>query len=160
MTTRSDQIRMLVELTKLTALDEGSPQAFKVRAYENAIAGIEGHHGELSGLTKVELTEIKGVGNSTADKILELEATGKVAKLETLREMYPPAFVALTKIPGLGPKTLKMLRSQLGIEDIESLKEAVDAEQLQELPGLGEKSEQKIARAIDRLGLHGKDRRT
>ena len=160
MTTRSDQIRMLVELTKLTALDEGSPQAFKVRAYENAIAGIEGHHGELSGLTKAELTEIKGVGNSTADKILELEATGKVAKLETLREMYPPAFVALTKIPGLGPKTLKMLRSQLGIEDIESLKEAVDDEQLRELPGLGEKSEQKIARAIDRLGLHGKDRRT
>ena len=160
MTTRSDQIRMLVELTKLTALDEGSPQAFKVRAYENAIAGIEGHHGELSGLTKAELTEIKGVGSSTADKILELEATGTVAKLETLREMYPPAFVALTKIPGLGPKTLKMLRSQLGIEDIESLKEAVDAEQLRELPGLGEKSEQKIARAIDRLGLHGKDRRT
>ncbi len=160
MTTRSDQIRMLVELTKLTALDEGSPQAFKVRAYENAIAGIEGHHGELSGLTKAELTEIKGVGNSTADKILELETTGKVDKLETLREMYPPAFVALTKIPGLGPKTLKMLRSQLGIEDIESLKEAVDAEQLRELPGLGEKSEQKIARAIDRLGLHGKDRRT
>lgn len=160
MTTRSDQIRMLVELTKLTALDEGSPQAFKVRAYENAIAGIEGHHGELSGLTKAELTEIKGVGSSTADKILELEATGTVAKLETLREMYPPAFVALTKIPGLGPKTLKMLRSQLGIEDIGSLKEAVDAEQLRELPGLGEKSEQKIARGIDRLGLHGKDRRT
>ena len=160
MTTRSDQIRMLVELTKLTALDEGSPQAFKVRAYENAIAGIEGHHGELSGLTKAELTEIKGVGSSTADKILELEATGTVAKLEILREMYPPAFVALTKIPGLGPKTLKMLRSQLGIEDIGSLKEAVDAEQLRELPGLGEKSEQKIARAIDRLGLHGKDRRT
>jgi DNA polymerase (family 10) len=151
---------MLVELTKLTALDEGSPQAFKVRAYENAIAGIEGHHGELSGLTKAELTEIKGVGNSTADKILELEATGKVAKLETLRDEYPPAFVALTKIPGLGPKTLKMLRSRLGIEDIESLQEAVDAEQLRELPGLGEKSEQKIAKAIDRLGLHGKDRRT
>ena len=160
MTTRSDLIRMLVELTKLTALDEGSPQAFKVRAYENAIAGIEGHHGELSGLTKAELTEIKGVGNSTADKILELEATGKVARLETLREKYPPAFVALTKIPGLGPKTLKMLRSRLGIEDIESLQEAVDAEQLRELPGLGEKSEQKIAKAIDRLGLHGKDRRT
>jgi DNA polymerase (family 10) len=160
MTTRSDLIRMLAELAKLTALDEGSPQAFKVRAYENAIAGIESHPGELSGLTKAELTEIKGVGNSTADKILEMEATGEVAKLETLREMYPPPFVALTKIPGLGPKTLKMLRSQLGIEDIEGLKAAVDAERLRELPGLGEKSEQKIARAIDRLGLHGKDRRT
>jgi DNA polymerase (family 10) len=160
MASRSDQIRMLVELAKLTALDEGSPQAFKVRAYENAIAGIDSFPGELSGLSKAELTDIKGVGNSTADKMLALEAKGTVDKLEALREKYPPAFVELTKIPGLGPKTLKMLRSQLGIENIEDLKQALAAEQLRELPGLGEKSEEKIAKAIDRLGLHGKDRRT
>jgi hypothetical protein len=59
MTTRSDAIRMLVELAKLTALEEGSPQAFKVRAYENAVAGIEAHAGEIDVLTKTELTKIK-----------------------------------------------------------------------------------------------------
>ena len=151
---------MLAELAKLTALEEGSPQAFKVRAYENAMAGIEGHPGDIDGLTKSELVEIKGVGGSTADKILELAETGVVAKLESLREKYPPKFVELTKIPGLGPKTLKMLRSELGIEDLEGLKEAIAAERLRDLPGLGEKSETKIATAIERLGLHGKDRRT
>ena len=160
MASRSDHMRMLAELVKLTALDEGSPQAFKVRAYENAIAGIEGHDGELAGSTKAELTKIKGVGNSTADKILELERTGKVAKLELLREKYPPPFVELTKIPGVGPKTLKMMRSQLGVEDIEGLKEAISSQRLRDLPGMGEKSEEKIARSIERLGLHGKDRRT
>ncbi|MGD2044239.1 MAG: helix-hairpin-helix domain-containing protein, partial [Acidimicrobiia bacterium] len=160
MTTRSDAIRMLVELAKLTALDEGSPQAFKVRAYENAIAGIDAHPGDIEGLSKAELVKIKGVGSSTADKILELGATGKVAKLEGLRERFPPAFVELTKIPGLGPKTLKMVRAELGVEDIESLQKAIDNEQLRELPGLGEKSEEKIKKAIERLGLHGKDRRT
>lgn len=157
---RSDVIRMLAELAKLTALDEGSPQAFKVRAYENAIAGIEAHPGDIEGLTKSELTEIKGVGSSTADKIIELTETGSVAKLESLREKYPPGFVELTKIPGLGPKTLKMLRSQLGVEDLDGLEEAIAAERLRDLPGLGEKSEAKIASAIERLGLHGKDRRT
>lgn len=151
---------MLVELAKLTSLDEGSPQAFKVRAYENAVAGIEAHPGEIEGLGKSELTKIKGVGGATADKILELGATGSVDKLERLRSEYPPAFVQLTKIPGLGPKTLKMIRAELGVEDIEGLKAAVDAEQLRELPGMGEKSEAKIKSAIDRLGLHGKDRRT
>lgn len=151
---------MLAELAKLTALDEGSPQAFKVRAYENAIAGIEAFPGELEDLTKKELTEIKGVGSSTADKMLEYSSTGKVAKLETLREKYPPAFVELTKIPGLGPKTLKSLRAQLGVENLDDLKSAVEGQRLRELPGLGEKSEEKIARAIERLGLHGKDRRT
>ena len=160
MTTRSEAIRMLAELAKLTALDEGSPQAFKVRAYENAIAGIEAHQGEIEGLSKAELTKIKGVGGSTADKILELGETGTVAKLESLREEYPPKFVELTKIPGLGPKTLKNIRAELGVEDIEGLKEAIETERLRELPGLGEKSEEKIGKAIERLGLHGKDRRT
>jgi DNA polymerase (family 10) len=160
MTTRSEAIRMLAELAKLTALDEGSPQAFKVRAYENAVAGIEAHQAEIDGLSKSELTEIKGVGGSTADKIIELRDTGKVAKLETLREAYPPKFVELTKIPGLGPKTLKMIRTQLGVEDLEGLEAALEAESLRDLPGLGEKSEEKIKKAIERLGLHGKDRRT
>lgn len=151
---------MLAELARLTALDEGSPQSFKARAYENAMAGIEAHPGDIEGLGKGELTKIKGVGGSTADKIIELGETGKVSKLEALRELYPPPFVELTKIPGLGPKTLMMLRTQLGVEDLESLKAAIDSQRLRELPGLGEKSEEKIARAIDRLGLHGKDRRT
>lgn len=160
MPTRSDLIRTLAELAKLTALDEGSPQAFKVRAYENAMSGLDAHPEEPFGMSKTELTKIKGVGKSTADKILEFEKTGKMAKLEDLRVKYPPAFVELTKIPGLGPKTLLALRSQLGIENIDGLKKAVANQELRELPGLGEKSEEKIAKAIDRLGLHGKDRRT
>jgi DNA polymerase (family 10) len=160
MITRSEAIRMLAELAKLTALDEGSPQAFKVRAYENALAGIEAHQSEIDGLSKTELTKIKGVGGSTADKLIELRETGKVAKLEALRATYPPPFVELTKIPGLGPKTLMMIRSQLGVEDLEGLKAAIEGERLRDLPGLGEKSEEKIKKAIERLGLHGKDRRT
>ncbi len=135
---------MLAELARLTTLDEGSPQAFKVRAYENAIAGIEAYPGEIDGLAKSELMQIKGVGGATADKILELGATGKVAKLESLREEYPPAFVELTKIPGLGPKTLKMIRTQLGVEDLQGLQAAVDQELLRDLPGMGEKSEANI----------------
>ncbi len=160
MTTTPEAIRMLVELAKLTALEEGSPQAFKVRAYENAVAGIEAHRGDIDGLSKAELTKIKGVGAATADKILELGETGTVAKLDGLRTKYPPAFVELTKIPGLGPKTLKMIRAELGVEDVEGLKQAIEAERLRDLPGLGEKSEEKIKKAIERLGLHGKDRRT
>jgi DNA polymerase (family 10) len=160
MATRLEVLRMLAELAKLTEIDEGSSQAFRVRAYENAFHGIEGHQGELSGLDKKQLTEIKGVGGSTADKILEFMATGKVAKLVALRERYPPSFVELTKIPGLGPKTLKMIRAELGVQDLEGLQRAIAAEQLRELPGLGKTSEEKIAKSIERLGLHGKDRRT
>lgn len=160
MVTRSDILRTLAELARLTALDEGSPQAFRVRAYESAINGLDGYKGDVVAAGKHELVAIKGVGGSTADKIIEFVTTGKIDKLEGLREKYPPGFVELTKIPGLGPKTLKTIRSELGVENLDDLKEAIANEQLRDLPGLGRISEEKIRTAIERLGLHGKDKRT
>lgn len=151
---------MLAELARLTALDEESLQSFKVRAYENAVHGIEGHPAPVAGLSQSELVEIKGVGGSIAAKIREYVDTGRVAKLEELVAKYPSGFVELLKVPGLGPKTLKTLRAEIGVEDLESLKAAVERQALREVPGLGRISEEKIARAIERLGLHGKDRRT
>ena len=160
MTTTADVLAMLNELATLTTLHEESPQSFKVRAYENAKLGIEGHGADITELSITELTKIKGVGKSTASKIREYIDNGSVEKLESLREMYPPAFVELSKIPGLGPKTLKLVRTELGVEDVEGLKAAIASEQLRTLPRMGATSEAKIAKAIERLGLTGKDRRT
>ncbi len=160
MTTTRDVLAMLGELITLSALDEGSPQSFKVRAYEKAKLSLEADGRDLTALTAVELVKVDGVGKATASKIREFIDTGSVEKLEKLRAGYPPAFVELSRIPGLGPKTLKLVRSELGIENVEQLKEAIEAEKLRELPGLGATSEAKIAKAIDRLGLTGKDRRT
>lgn len=160
MATTRDVLEMLSELARLTTLEEGSPQSFKVRAYENARAAIEASGRDVTQMSKAELMSIKGVGGATADKILEFVATGKVDKLERLQAAYPPAFVELTRIPGLGPKTLALIRSELGVEDLDGLKQAIADQRLRTLPGLGKTSEEKIARAIERLGLHGKDRRT
>ncbi len=160
MASNADVLAMLNELITLTTLKEESSQSFKVRAYENAKLGIEAHGHDITGLTATELTKIKGVGKSTAAKIREYVEGGKVEKLEKLRVEYPPEFVKLSKIPGLGPKTLKLLRSKLGVEDVEGLRAAIADQKLRELPRMGEASEAKIAKAIDRLGLTGKDTRT
>ncbi|HJQ95935.1 MAG TPA: DNA polymerase/3'-5' exonuclease PolX [Acidimicrobiia bacterium] len=151
---------MLAEMARLITIDEGSSQAFKVRAYENAIHGIEGYPGNVAELDAKAMSEIKGVGASIAARIVEFVDTGSVKKLDELRDTYPVEFVELLKIPGLGPKTLKMLRSELGIQNLADLKGALEQEALRALPGMGKTSEEKIARSIERLGLHGKDRRT
>ena len=83
-----------------------------------------------------------------------------MAKLDDLRARYPAQFVELSRIPGLGPKSLKLIRSELGVENLEDLKRALDNQQIRDLPRMGATSEAKIAKAIDRLGLTGKDRRT
>ena len=160
MTTKREVMAMLSELITLTALDEGSPQSFKVRAYEKASLGLESDGRDITGLTLSELVGISGVGKATASKVLEFVESGTVEKLETLRGKYPPEFDELSRIPGLGPKTLKLVRSELGIENVDQLAEAIAAEKLRTLPGLGATSEAKIAKAIERLGLTGKDRRT
>ena len=151
---------MLAELARLTSLDEGSPQSFKVRAYENAIHGIEGYPGNVASLDDKELVAIKGVGASIATRIREYIDSGTVVKLDELRTKYPAPLVELLKIPGLGPKTLKTLRAELNIQNLDDLKSAIEREALRDLPGLGKTTEEKIAKSIERLGLHGKDRRT
>ncbi|NNF89395.1 MAG: DNA polymerase/3'-5' exonuclease PolX [Acidimicrobiia bacterium] len=160
MTTRAHIIATLSELRLLMTLEEGGPQAFRVRAYDNAIQGLESTTSDIATLSESELVALKGVGKSTASKIREIIETGTIKKLEGLREKYPPEFVNLTRIPGLGPKTLVMLRDRLDIHNLDDLKEALAAEKLRDLPGLGAKSEEKIGQAIERLGLHGKDTRT
>ena len=160
MATTKDVLAMLSELVTLTALAEESKQSFKVRAYENAGLGLESDGRDITELSMTELTKIKGVGKATASKVREFIDTGKVAKLVDLRQQFPPAVVELSRIPGMGPKTLAIVRSHLGVENVDQLKAAIEAEQLRGLPGLGATSEAKIAKAIDRLGMSGKDRRT
>ena len=160
MATSRDILAMLNELAMLTTLEEESPQSFKVRAYENARLGLESDTRNIAELSQSELVKVKGVGKSTAAKIREFVESGEVEKLVKLREKYPPSVVELSRIPGLGPKTVKLVRAKLGVEDVEGLKAAIAEEKLRTLPGLGATSEAKIAKAIERLGLTGKDRRT
>ena len=160
MATTRDVLAMLSELVTLTALDEGSPQSFKVRAYEKAGLALQADGRDITTLKMSELVKIDGVGKATATKILQFVETGNVDKLEKLRALYPPDFVELSRIPGVGPKTLMLMRSELGVENVEQLRAAIADEKLRTLPGLGATSEAKIEKAIERLGLSGKDRRT
>jgi DNA polymerase (family 10) len=106
------------------------------------------------------MAALRGIGPGTARKVRELIETGRIAKLDRLRAEFPPAFQELTRVPGLGPKTVLALRDHLGVRSVADLKAAIDAQALRTVPGLGAKSEENIGHAIERLGLTGKDRRT
>jgi DNA polymerase (family X) len=152
-------VALFREMARLAVLDEGSPNAFRVRAYENAIEAISSHRGDLQALSEKELTAIDGIGASTARKIREFFQSGAIAKLDELRRKYPSEFVELTRIPGLGPKTLLRLRSELGVKNLEDLRAALEGQKLRDLRGFGAKMEGKVLHAIERLGATGKDER-
>ncbi len=149
---KRDALDMLEELRELTILDEGDPQSFRVRAYESAKHGIEGFAGDLGKLSLAELQKIEGIGKSTASKLRELFETGRVDKLTMLREKHPQAIVDLMKIPGLGPKAVNRLRKELGINGIEDLRKAIAENKIRDLKGFGKTSEEKLAKALERMG--------
>src|SRR5579871_604944 len=157
---KQDVLDMLRELAELTMLEEGDPQSFRVRAYESAAQAISAQATDLGRMTAKELQQIEGVGKSTAEKIRELLEQGKVSKLESLRAKHPRSVVALLRIQGLGPKALKRLRGELGVESIDDLRRVLAEQKLRALSGFGEKSEQKLAEALARLEAQGPVERT
>jgi DNA polymerase (family 10) len=158
--TKQDVLDMLRELAELTMLEEGDPQSFRVRAYESAAQAINAEASDLGKLTVKELQQIEGIGKSTAEKIRELLETGKVAKLEGLRQKHPPAVVALLRIQGLGPKALKRLRAELDVESLDDLRRVLGEHRLRTLKGFGPKSEENLAQALARHEKQGTVGRT
>ena len=157
---KQDVLDMLHELSELTILDEGDPQSFRVRAYESAAQSITAYASDLGRLSLKELQTIEGIGKSTAEKIRELIDTGKVAKLEGLRQKHPPAVVALMRIQGLGPKAVKRLRAELGVGSLDDLRRVLAEHKLRELKGFGQKSEENLLKTLARMDAQGASDRT
>jgi DNA polymerase (family 10) len=158
--TKEDILDMLRDLSELTMLEEGDPQSFRVRAYESAAQAITAHATDLGRLTAKELQKIDGIGKSTADKIRELLETGRVQKLEALRQKHPPGVVELLRIQGLGAKAVKRLRAELGVQSIDDLRQVLADRKLRALKGFGEKSEEKLAQSLARFEAQGSLGRT
>jgi len=153
-------IAALRQLVDYTRLEDGQSQSFRTRAYEKAIDAVAAFPTDVADLSIEELKAIDGIGDSTARKIVEFVAHGRIGKVERLKERFPPSMLDLMKIPGLGPKTVLTLKEHLGVVDVAGLEEALDKQLFRDLPGLGVKSEEKIARSIELLGIHSNESRT
>lgn len=131
---------------------------FKVRAYQRAAQNIDGLPQDVAALSDQELEEIPGIGKDLAAKIREYAATGRVAKHEALRKEFPAGVLALLRVPGLGPKTVKMLAQERGIKDVDELEDLARAGKLAGLPGIQKKTEENILKGIE-LVRRGSERR-
>src|SRR5437588_3399759 len=145
-----DQIaEVLVNIATLLELKGENP--FKTRAYMNAARALEGLGEPLEKLVAEQrLSEIKGIGESIQKKITELITTGKLAYYEELKAATPPGLVAMLDIPGVGPKKIKALHDELGIETIEQLEQACKENKVAKLKGFGEKTQANICEGINR----------
>jgi DNA polymerase (family 10) len=94
---------------------------------------------------------IPGVGPAISDKIAELATTGHLAFYDRLAAEVPPGLVDLLRIPGLGPKTVRQIYGELGIETMDDLRRAAEAGTLSGLRGVSARTERLILEGIERL---------
>lgn len=125
---------------------------FKPRAYQRAAMNIESLGEDVEALANAgRLSEIPGVGEAIAEKVTEFLRTGRLKYLERLRKEVPAGLLDILKLPGVGPKTAARLHRELKIRSLDQLKEVCERGELRVLRGFGEKTEQEILRAIERV---------
>ena len=145
----SDIAAIFEEIGNLLEIKGENP--FRIRAYHNAARQMESMGVPVATMVENEedLTELPGIGDDLAAKIIEIAETGKCKALEQLRREMPPTLTELLKLPGLGPKRVKTLYESLKIDTIDELVKAAKSGAIRDLPGFGTKTEQAILGALE-----------
>jgi DNA polymerase (family 10) len=139
----------LEELGDLYELDGAI--VHRVLAYRSAARAVREAPVSVAGLARVgRATELAGIGETLQEKILALLETGTIPAAEKLRAKVPAGLIALTRLPGLGPKRARLLHSQLGVDSLEALREAALAGRLRTVKGLGAKFEASVLDSLER----------
>ena len=126
--------------------------AFRTRAYTNAARTFEMLEEDIAAmLHQGTLTSLKGVGQGLADLVGEFIQTGTAADFEAAKASIPPGLLEMLKIQGLGPKKIRAMHAQLGLDTLEALQTACREDQLSGLSGFGKKTQENILKGIEHL---------
>ena len=144
-----DIARLFDEVADLLEIQDANP--FRVRAYRNAARTIRDFPEPIADLVRAgtkDLTDIAGIGDDLAEKITDIVTTGELPLRKQLASKLPAGLLDLLRIPGLGPKRVKLLYKKLKVKSAADLAAALDKGRVQKLKGFGPKMEEKMRAGI------------
>ncbi|MBU0759639.1 MAG: DNA polymerase/3'-5' exonuclease PolX [Candidatus Omnitrophica bacterium] len=131
---------------------------FRIQAYERASRNIKSLPEDIELLIKEgRIKDLPGIGKDLEAKIKEIVDKGRLKYLDELKKDVPQGIIDMLTIPGVGPKTAKILHEELGIVDLVMLERMAHAGKIRALPGMREKTEENILRGLEIL-KRGRDR--
>ena len=148
--TNGDLARIFHEIGDMLELK--GELVFKTVAYHRAADAIGRSPVDLASAYRSGTPPaVPGVGKAISDKLRELATTGHLAFHDRLSADVPPSLLEIMRIPGLGPKTVRQLHGELGIETVEDLRRAAQDGRLRGLRGMSARTEALVLEGIDRL---------
>ena len=142
--------RLLDETASLLEIDAADP--FRIRSYRRAAEAVEQQTTQLATLVWSDpkaLLAIPGIGKGMAANIAQLVESGTMQLRTELLTKYKPTMLELLRLPGMGPKTVALVWSALGVCDIDALEAAAREGKLAGLPRMGEKFAVKLLKGIE-----------
>ena len=144
----------LLELGVLYELDGAN--RFRVIAYQEAARVIRQSPVSVEELALAgKATELPGVGNTLQEKIVALSQTGEIPAAVKLKAKFPESLIEVTRIPGLGAKTVRRLYDELGVSSLDELRAAAEGQRIRGLKGLGPKAEENVLASLAQLSEGG-----
>jgi DNA polymerase (family 10) len=135
------------ELASLYELD--GAVVYRVVAYRNAAKAIRDAGVSVAELARQgRVEQLPGVGKTIAEKIDALLEGGSIPSADKLKARIPSGLVAVTRIPGLGPKRARLLHEQLGVSSLDALRDAAEQGRLKDVRGFGAKAEENVVAAL------------
>src|SRR6187402_257904 len=130
-------------------MDIHGDNSFKARIYGAAAFNIEKLPNPLGDTPIEKIASIRGIGDSTAQKIAEMLETGKLGILGEYIEKTPPGVIEMLNIKGIGPKKIQTIWKEMGIESVGELLYACNENRLTLFKGFGEKTQKNVQEAIE-----------
>lgn len=139
----------LEHLASLLEFEGANP--FRLRAYRQGAEAIRASATAVAAAVEAgqDLTAWAGIGDSVAEKCRELVQTGQLQQIAELEQKIPPTVLDLLRVPNLGPKKAAVLFHDLGIVNLDQLREACQAQKVRGLKGFGAKTEALLLAGIE-----------
>ena len=134
-------------LAKLT--DIHGENSFKAKSYSSAAFTIDKLPMQLRETPREKLFSIKGIGESTGKKVIELLETGELKILNDLIEKTPEGILEMLNIKGIGPKKIATIWKEMEIETVGELLYACKENRLKLYKGFGEKTQTNVIETIE-----------
>jgi DNA polymerase (family 10) len=145
----ADALSLLAKLMDIHGENE-----FKSKSYAAAAFALEKFPQPVAHLPVSEIAAIKGIGQSSAQKIDEYIRLGKIQALEEWIAQTPPGVIEMLQIKGIGPKKIHTIWKEMQIESIGELWHACKENRLKRFKGFGEKTQQNVMESIQFFQQH------
>ncbi|HUQ65322.1 MAG TPA: helix-hairpin-helix domain-containing protein [Flavitalea sp.] len=139
----ADQFTMLAKL-----MDIHGENSFKSKSYASAAFNIDRLPVQLTDTEPEKIFSLKGIGDSTGKKIIEIINNGTLKALEDIVLKTPPGILEMLSIKGLGPKKIAVIWKEMEIESPGELLYACNENRLSRYKGFGQKTQESIQNAI------------